>query len=315
MRVYRGYRRLPPAERGAAYALGNFDGVHRGHEAVIAAAAGRARSHDRPLGIVTFEPHPREVVTPDRAPVRLTPLRQKIARLRDLGVDLAVVVPFDRALMAMPAEAFAREVLGEALGAVAVAAGEGFRFGAKRRGDMDLLARLGPDLGFEAVPVPPLLDGGAPVSSSRIRDCLAAGDVREAARLLGRPFTVEGVVVEGDRRGRTIGFPTANVRPLGRRPALPGVGVYAVTAGPRGGSEAWPGVANLGYRPTFQGQDLRLEVHLLDRNPDLYGARLRVAFLERLRGEVHFDGLDALKSQIRADAAAARRLHGLSPSL
>ena len=306
MRVYRGFERLPAAARGAAVAIGNFDGVHRGHGAVIAAAAERARASGAELGVVTFEPHPREVLAPERAPRRLTPLPAKLRSLRDLGVGRAFVIPFDRTLMAMDAGAFARDVLGGALGAVAVAAGTAFRFGHRRSGDMDLLARLGAGLGFEAIPVPPVLDGGEPISSSRVRDALEAGAIEDAARLLGRPFALTGVVVMGDQRGRTIGFPTANVRPRGLRPALPAPGVYAVTAALPGG-EAMPGVANLGYRPTFAGQDLRLEVHLLDRSPDLYGARLQVAFFARLRGETKFDGIEALKRQIGRDVEAARR--------
>lgn len=310
MRVHRGFMALPPEAVGCAVAIGNFDGVHRGHRAVIEAA--RAQTSGREgLGVVTFEPHPREVLCPGAAPLRLAPLRRKIALLRDLGVDHLFVLRFDRALMAMPASAFVERILVGRLGIEGLAAGETFRFGHRRHGDATLLARAAEANGFTFKAVPPVIVDGLPCSSTRIRDALAAGELELANRLLGYPFLLSGIVRRGDQRGRTIGFPTANIAPATDRHALPATGVYAVRAGrctPRG--MVWyPGIANLGRRPTFDGDRLLLEVHLLDAQVDLYGQRLDVAFLERLRGEVKFPGIEALKAQITRDCSAARRIH------
>ncbi len=312
MKVHRAWRSLPPVARGCAVAIGNFDGVHRGHRAVIEAA----RRHGvgaAGLAVLTFEPHPKEVVSPATAPRRLTPLRRKIELLRELGCDHLFLLHFDRALMAMPAAAFVEELLVARLGIAALACGESFRFGHKRQGDTGLLAAAGARHGFAFRAVPPVLDGGLVCSSTRIRAALDAGDLATANRLLGYPFIVSGLVRHGDARGRTIGFPTANIAPDPRRHALPATGVYAVRAGQRtaAGTVWHPGVANLGRRPTFAGDRLLLEVHLFDTQPDLYGQRLDVAFLARLRGEATFAGIDALKAQIARDCAAARRLHGL----
>lgn len=312
MRVFHRAPRLPDAFRGAAVAIGNFDGVHRGHRAVLDAA--RALVPGAAPGVLTFEPHPREVLQPDRAPARLTPLAAKLRLLREAGARFVQVLRFDRALIAMPAEAFVREVLVERLGAAGVAVGQDFRFGHGRGGDPALLTWLGPILGFRASVVTPLAVDGEPCSSTRVRELLGDGHVALAAALLGRPHAVEGRVVRGDGRGRQIGFPTANLALRGRRPMLPAAGVYAVTVRPRpGGAVVWPGVANLGHRPTFEGRELRLEVHLLDRGPDLYGTPLEVGFVERLRGEMRFDGIESLRAQIARDVAQARAVHGLDP--
>lgn len=312
MRVFHRAPRLPDAFRGAAVAIGNFDGVHRGHRAVLEAA--RALLPAAPPGVLTFEPHPREVLQPERAPARLTPLAAKLRLLREAGAGFVQVLRFDRALTAMPAETFVRRVLVEQLGAAGVAVGQDFRFGHGRSGDPELLARLGPVLGFRTSIVAPLSVAGEPCSSTRVRELLGDGRVAEAAQLLGRPHAVAGRVVRGDARGRQIGFPTANLALRGRRPMLPAAGVYAVRVRPcRGHAADWPGVANLGYRPTFEGRELRLEVHLLDMSPDLYGALLEVGFVERLRGEMRFDGIETLREQIARDVAQARAVHGLDP--
>ena len=216
--------------RGAVVAIGNFDGVHAGHRAVVAAAARRAEALGAPLGVVTFEPHPREVMQPDGAPARLTSLARKAEIFRGLGVHLLHVLRFDAALMRRPAEAFVDEILEGDLGVRAVAAGRDFRFGNRRRGDVAMLeaaAHVPVDI------VEPLRLDGTICSSTRIRELLQEGEVEAAAGLLRYPYELEGTVVPGDRRGRTIGFPTANVRPKGRRPQLPGIGVYAVRAGVR----------------------------------------------------------------------------------
>lgn len=314
MRIHRDHAGLPAAARGASVAVGNFDGVHRGHREVIRAAAGHARRLGRPLGVLTFEPHPREVLNPAGAPARLTPLRRKAEILGGLGVDALYVLRFGERLMRTPAPAFVEDVLIGGLGVAAIATGRDFRFGHRRQGDPGLLAALAGARGVPVAAVEPVALAGEVCSSTAIRAALADGRVARAAELLGYPYEIGGVVRPGDRRGRTIGFPTANVHPLGRRPVLPGIGVYAVRAGlRRGGSggTAWlPAVANLGRRPTFDGAGgVLLEVHLLEGGRDLYGQRVRVAFLERLRGEEKFAGLDALKAQIARDCERARAVH------
>ncbi|MEZ5865986.1 MAG: bifunctional riboflavin kinase/FAD synthetase [Geminicoccaceae bacterium] len=310
MRVHRGFAALPPEAVGCAVAIGNFDGVHLGHRAVIEAARGQA-TRAGGLGVVTFEPHPREVLSPATAPLRLAPLRRKIALLRDLGVDHLFLLRFDRALMAMPAPEFVERILVGRLGIRGLAAGEAFRFGHRRQGDAALLQEAAAAHDFAFAAVPPVMADGLPCSSTRIRAALAAGELALANRLLGYPFELTGIVRAGHQRGRTIGFPTANIAPPAERWALPAAGVYAVRAGrcTPAGKVWYPGIANLGRRPTFDGDRLLLEVHLLDVRLDLYGQRLDVAFLERLRGEVKFPGIEALKAQIVEDCSAARRIH------
>lgn len=313
MHVHRRAVAIPADARGASVAIGNFDGVHRGHRAVIRCAAEGAERLRTRLGVVTFEPHPREVVRPGQRVPRLTLFRRKAELLRDLGVEELFVVPFDPALMHVAAEDFVASVLVERFGVRAVAAGTNFRFGHARRGDVATLAAAAARHGFAFVAVPPVQDEG-PISSSRIRALLADGDVLRAAALLGYAYAVDGIVRPGDRRGRTIGFPTANVHPVDARALLPAGGVYAVRVGrDRGPAASWhPGVANLGRRPTFDGRTLLLEVHLLDGTADLYGQRLRVAFVERLRGERRFAGIDELRAQIERDCALARAIHARS---
>ncbi len=313
MRVHRGYRRLPPEARGAAVAIGNFDGVHLGHRAVIEAAAKLARAREAPLGVVTFEPHPREVLQPESAPPRLTSFARKAELLAALGVARLFVLRFEPALMRLSPEAFVREILLDALGVRAIAVGANFRFGYRRAGTPEDLIRLAGACGVRTTVVPQLHLDDRPCSSTRIRAALRIGDVALAARLLGYPYELRGGVVRGDRIGRTLGYPTANLRPAGRRPLLPATGIYVVRAAVRR-PEGWrwhPAVASLGFRPAVGGRDLRLEVHLLDGEHELYGQRLRVSFLERLRGEEAFESLEALRRQIARDCAAARAYHGL----
>lgn len=306
LRLLHGWRGLSDAERGAALALGNFDGVHRGHQRVIAEAARAAARLSAPLGVVTFEPHPRRWFQPDAEPFRLSTLAQQARVLDDLGVDRLHVLPFDAELAAMSDRAFAEEVLGRGLGARAVAAGFDITFGAGRTGSPDSLAAYGEQLGFE-VAIVPRVDAadGVKLSSSAVREVLAAGRPERAAEILGRPFAIEGVVQPGDRRGRTIGFPTANI-PLDDyvRPAF---GVYATRTRLPDGREV-PGVANLGRRPTVDGDEPRLEVWLFDLDEDLYGQTLDTDLVHFIRPERRFDGLEALKAQIAADAEEARRL-------
>ena len=319
MRIHRRFA-APPApdrgrSRGIAYAIGNFDGLHQGHVAVVEQAKRLASEREAGFGVVTFEPHPRELLTPETAPLRLTRFQQKATQLRRLGVETLVVLPFDRALMSVSAEDFVTEILAKKLGAVALATGADFRFGHRRSGNVEILATIAATRGIVTTAVPPVQVGGRPCSSTAVRGFLSEGEIASANRMLGRPYALDGVVVTGDQRGRTIGFPTANLRPLGRRPLLPAHGVYAVRAGVvQQGRVTWhAAVANLGARPTFDGREVRLEAHLLDGAHDLYGQRLQIAFLARLRPEQRFAGIDALKAQIEQDCIAARRVHAANP--
>lgn len=313
MQVHRGPGRLPDGARGAAVAIGNFDGVHLGHRRVIEHARALAHELSAPLGVVTFEPHPRELLDPERAPARLTPFARKAELLRELGVQHLFVLRFGPELMRLSPEAFVEDLLVGRLGVKAVTTGANFRFGHRRAGDATTMAELAERLGFRFEAVPALAVGGAVCSSTRIREALLAGDVATAMRLLGYPYALCGGVVAGDRLGRRLGYPTANLRPAGRRPLLPANGIYAVRAAVRCGREwQWhPGVASLGTRPTFGGVDRRLEVHLLDGRHELYGCRMRVVFLERLREERRFDTVEALIAEMARDCARARDILGL----
>jgi riboflavin kinase/FMN adenylyltransferase len=288
-----------------AVTVGNFDGVHRGHQALVSAAVARARETSGLSVVLTFDPHPARVLGPGRAPAALTTLPQKEELLALLGVDRLAVLPFDAGVARLSPEAFAREVLQGTLGARHVVVGESVRFGHRREGDAVALAALGAELGFSVRAQPPVLDEGSPVSSSRVRDELARGDVRASRSLLGRPYFVDATVVRGDGRGRTIGVPTANLLP--ENEILPAQGVYAARCRVPDGA-FWPAVVNLGHRPTFRGEHLTVEAHLIDFDGDLYGARVRLEFHERLRGEQRFDGKEALVARIRVDVAQARTL-------
>ena len=287
--------------RGATLALGNFDGVHLGHAHLIHAA--HAARPDAPLGVLTFEPHPRELFRPDDPPFRLTLEAERAAALAALGVTQIHAMRFDDDFASLGARAFVDGVIAGRLGAVHLACGPDFAFGHRRGGDVALLETLAGQHGIGLSVVPPLADAAGPYSSTRIRRLLLDGYPERAARELGRHWSVRGVVQSGDRRGRTIGFPTANIA-FGRH-LEPARGVYAVRVRlPDGGSV--DGVANVGRRPTVDGVDSRLEVHLLDWAGDLYGVELAVAFVAFLRAERKFDGLDALQAQIARDAEAAR---------
>jgi riboflavin kinase / FMN adenylyltransferase len=310
MRLFRHFSPFPSDARGAVMALGNFDGVHLGHRAVIDCAGAVARAEARPHGVVTFEPHPRSVFRPQDPPFRLTPLRVKAHLLEALGVDLMVSLHFDAAFAGRSAENFVPEIMHIVLGVGHVVIGYDFVFGQGRAGDAALLERLGQKLGFGVTIVQPVAsESGAVFSATSIREHLVAGRPGAAAELLGRVWEIDGRVEHGDARGRTIGFPTANLN-LGDY-LRPAPGVYAVRAGiERAGTVEWhDAVANLGTRPTVNGTDLRLEVHLLDFTGDLYGQHLRVALIDWIRAERKFAGLDELKGQIAQDAATARAIH------
>jgi riboflavin kinase / FMN adenylyltransferase len=308
MQIFRSLDRIPgPLLEGVA-ALGNFDGVHRGHQAVIAKARALAHAQGRPLWVVTFEPHPRRLFRPDDPPFRLTPLRAKARLMADLGVDAMAALPFNRALASQSAADFVALLLRGGLATRHVVAGHDFAFGRHRGGDIDFLIRIAAESGFVAHRTPPCADpSGAVYSSTVARRLLQEGEPEAAAAILGRPWELEGRVMHGDKRGRTLGFPTANLR-LG--PYLrPRWGVYAVQALLEGDDPRGPwreGAANLGRRPTVAGIQERLEVHLFDAPPDFYGRRLRVRLRAFIRPERSFAGLEALSLQIREDCAAAR---------
>ncbi|HLI12888.1 MAG TPA: bifunctional riboflavin kinase/FAD synthetase [Alphaproteobacteria bacterium] len=307
MRVFRHYTDLPENVRGAVVAIGNFDGIHRGHQAIIAAAAERARAAKAPLAVLTFEPHPRSFFRPDLPPFRLTPFRIKARLVEALGVDLLFVLTFDEALSRLSAERFVAEVLVAGLGIRHAVIGDNFAFGHKRGGTPETLRALGERHGFAVTCLTRVKGPGEEIySSTRIRDYLQAGNPTRAALLLGRYWEIEARVQAGDKRGRKLGFPTANL-PLDGY-LVPARGVYAVRAGiDRGTAIHWHGgVANLGVRPTVDGTTLLFEVNLFDFAGDLYGHHLRVALVDHLRPEMKFDGLDALKRQIAEDSRRAR---------
>jgi riboflavin kinase/FMN adenylyltransferase len=289
-----------------AVTIGVFDGLHQGHRHVISLLRSRAAGlGGMECAVVTFDPHPLTVVAPEHAPRLLTGIDHRLELLSAAGLDLAAVLPFDEEMRHLTSAAFAAAVLRDALQARLVVVGEDFRFGHQRTGNVASLAELGDAHGF-AAEVVPLVGGQAPLSSTRIRAMVAAADLAGAAAALGRPHEVRGTVVRGDGRGRSLGYPTANVAvPAGL--ALPPAGVYAVRAGPRG-IALGPAVANLGTRPTFAGGEEALEVHLLEPPGDLYGTTLRVAFVARLREERRFTGPSELAAQIAADVAAARAI-------
>jgi riboflavin kinase/FMN adenylyltransferase len=306
--IIRHYDDIAPEHRGAVVAIGNFDGVHRGHRAVIEAAKAIARAEAAALGVLTFEPHPRAVLAPPGKPFRLTPFRVKALALKALGVERLHLLRFTPALAAKPPETFIRDVLLAGIGARHLVVGEDFAFGKARAGNAALLRQVAGEAGIGVTLIAPQGEGMTKYSSSNARRLVTAGEVGAAAGILGRWFEIEGRVKTGDRRGRTLGFPTANVGLAGL--LHPVAGVYALFAGATQGTgiEWWPAVGNLGRRPTFGGEEERLEVHLFDFSGDLYGRRVCFRFVARLRAERKFDGLEALKAQIALDCRDARAI-------
>lgn len=299
---------VPGALRGGIVALGNFDGFHAGHQAVVGRAVERARAEGRPAIVATFDPHPRRYFQPGLPPLRLTSLDQRERLFAAAGADAMLVFAFDAALAGLSADAFATERLVGLTGAGGVVTGTDFTFGKGRSGDVATLKALGEQYGFSAETVAPVGDGQAVVSSSRIRDCLREGRPREAAALMTRPFAIEGVVEHGAKLGRQLGYPTANVAMGGYlRPAY---GIYAVT-GRLADGRVLKGAANLGIRPTIEGAPVELlEPYFFDFSDDLYGQTIEVALIEYLRGEEKFESLDALKVQMAADCDRARAILG-----
>lgn len=303
MQLIRGLHNLCPPARGAAVTIGAFDGVHLGHQAVVGQLREAARQRGLASVLITFEPLPAEYFAGSDAPARITRLRDRLPLLANLGLDAVAVLRFDATLAALAPESFVDRVLLRGLGTRAIIVGDDFRFGYKAAGDYALLERLGQDTGFTVTRQATFELDGQRVSSSRVRQALAQGDFALARRLLGRPFTISGTVAHGDRLGRTIGFPTANIR-LGHY-AAPVNGVFAVRVG---GVAEQPvaGMANVGMRPTVAGKERRLEVHLFDFSADIYGRKVTVEFVSALRPEQRFESLDALKAQIARDELDAR---------
>jgi riboflavin kinase/FMN adenylyltransferase len=303
MELIRGLHNLRPRHRGCVATIGNFDGVHLGHQAVLGELAEKGGELSLPSAVITFEPQPQEYFAPQSAPPRLTRFREKMQALRRYAVDRVLCLDFNGALAQMPAEEFMQRVLIDGLGIRHLVVGDDFHFGKGRSGDFAMLRAAGERHGFRVVNMHTFSIGGERVSSTRIREALAQGDLELAEQLLGRIYRMCGRVAHGDKRGRTIGFPTANIH-LHRR-ATPVDGVFAVEMfGIEG--EPVPGVANVGTRPTVDGTRSLLEVHLFDFDRDIYGAHVHVDFLYKLREERRFESFDALQRQILLDAEMAR---------
>lgn len=316
MRYIRGSAALDRPFRRAIVTIGNFDGVHVGHQAILDTVVHRAKDQDGEAVVYTFDPHPRKVLHADRAPGMLTTLEQKLELFEAAGVDAVVVEPFTTEFAKTDAERFVRTCLHERLRPAEVYVGYDFHFGRDREGSMRLLTETGPRLGFGVTIVAEVTMGDGDVNSTRIRQVLADGDAELAFRMLSRPYAVRGRVVRGDARGRTLGFPTANLDPESE--VLPGPGVYAghllpLEAGDPAPGRPLPIVTNVGRRPTFEGSSrIVAEAHVIDWQGDLYGRRVEISFRLRLRGERKFASADALRDQIAADVALGReRLEAL----
>lgn len=306
MRIVRGLDQYPAEAPPSVVAQGTFDGMHLGHQAVIRTAVERARALDAHPVAVTFDPNPLAVLRPAEAPPELLPLDERLERIAELGPETCLVVPFTLRFAEVAADAYVKDVLLGMLKAREIVVGFNHAFGRGARGTPELLARTAGSAGVRVHVVPPLRVDGLAVSSTAIREALRQGDVRQAASLLGRAYALRGIVARGAARGRTLGFPTAN---LAAPPGLPVAnGVYAARAGWDG--ESAPAVVNVGVRPTFDGATRLVEAHLLDASPDLYGRRLTLAFVDRIRGERRFDSLEALRAQIVEDVRTARRMLG-----
>ena len=307
MQVIRGHQHAPAWE-GAAIAIGNFDGVHAGHRALITRTRALADAHAAKSVVLTFEPHPAAVLSPAGAPQRLTSLARRLELLAAAGLDAVVVEPFTRELASLTPNAFIDNVVLRALTARAIVVGYDFNYGQGRAGTTEALRAHAGSAGVEVEILAPVEVGGEVASSTRVRACLRSGDLARATRLLGRPWDVDGVVVHGAKRGRAIGVPTANITP--ESDLVVSSGIYAVTLQVEG-ERPLPAVASLGTNPTFVEQGgLVLEVHVLDWDGDLYDRRVRTAFVAKLRDEEKYDSVDALLAQIRADVAAARAILG-----
>lgn len=308
MRIIRNLSYWPQAAQGSIMALGNFDGVHLGHQAVIGRAREIARNQNRPLAIMTFEPHPRRFFQPELPILRIVPFSEKARLLRDAGVDYLFVARFNAAFSMLSAEEFVQHVLLKGLHVAHVVTGHNFAFGYRRGGNVEYLNACAKEKGFVYTRVDAaVMEGGEVYSSTAIRTALSEGQMEEVATLLGRNYVMRGPVIHGDRRGHSIGFPTANIRPV---PLYsPRLGVYAVRLHVQG--QVYPAVANLGMRPTVDGAQKLLEVHAFDASLECYGVRANVEFLSFIRPERKFSGLDALKAQINDDVRTAKAIHNI----
>jgi riboflavin kinase/FMN adenylyltransferase len=308
MEVFEGSEALRESARGCVLTVGNFDGLHLGHQALIDAVIARGRALGLRTALYTFDPHPRRVLVPDEPQPRLMTREQLVDGLERDGFDVLVREPFTAAFAGLSPEEFLRGVIMTRVGPRELYVGRDFHFGKGRSGSGEMLAVRAPELGIRVEIIPQVRAGGADVSSTRIRNALARGDAGEARLCLGRPYTIWGRVVEGDRRGRTLGFPTANLAP--ENELVPHNGVYATRAWllDSGDATLLPGVTNVGTRPTFEPGRILVETHLFDFSGDLYGKRLALAFHARIRDERRFSGPDELKRQIGADADRAREL-------
>lgn len=301
MNVWNSFDAYPTGREPTFATIGNFDGVHLGHQAILASVIRAARARSAPSLLITFDPHPLAVVAPSRGPKLLQTRRQRLETLEATGLDGTLLLPFDRELAALTGEEFFGAYLAERLRFAAVHVGGNFRFGRARGGDVELLKTIGARLGFSVAVVPPVVVDGEPASSSSIRTAVEQGDVGKARSMLGRPFEVTGEVVRGEGRGRTIGFPTANVAVDNE--SIPARGVYVTET--LAFASRYPSITNIGLRPTFGGTTLSVETHLIDADEDLYGERVDVRFFARLRDEQKFAGPDELADQLARDRAAA----------
>jgi riboflavin kinase/FMN adenylyltransferase len=309
LHLIRGLHNLRAEHRDCVATIGNFDGVHLGHQAVLSALTARAAEQNLPSLVIIFEPQPLEFFRPEQAPARLTRLREKLEAIGECGVDRVLLIRFHADFAAMDADDFVARVLVDKLAIRHLYVGDDFRFGAGRRGDFALLKRMGIEHGFAVESLPTVADAGERISSTRIRDALGDGDLAHAAACLGRRYRIAGRVAHGHKRGRTIGFPTMNIALLRRSTPLRGVfAVQVHCIDP----EPLPGVANIGNRPTLAGDDrFLLEVHLLDQQRELYGRHVEVDFIERIRDEHKFESFEALREQIARDVIRAREIHRL----
>jgi len=305
MQLIRGIHNIRPQHRGCVLTIGNFDGVHLGHQAVLAQVKTQALARGVPATVMTFEPQPQELFQPDKAPARLTNFREKHMALREQGIDRHIVIEFNRKFSNLPAREFIERVLVDMLGVQFLVVGDDFRFGHGREGDFAMLQRAGAELGFEVVDTQSYRQQQQRVSSTAIRQCLSDGDFTQAAAMLGRPYAFEGRVVHGEKKGRTIGFPTANIQL--KRLRSPLQGVFAVQVQTNDG-KMHAGVANIGRRPTLNGERVQLEVHLFDFAGDLYGQQLRVVPTHFIRAEQKFADFAQLQQQIAADAEKAKAI-------
>ena len=308
MRTIRDYRYVDPADRGASVAIGNFDGVHLGHRSVIDLARNKAVDLNCPLGVMTFEPHPRQYFAPDAPPFRLMNAEARAHRLENLGVERLYELNFNAALSSLTAQEFAQQVIVEGFGLKHVVVGADFSFGKGRSGNAQTLIDLGGELGFGVTIAPLIADDRGEFSSTSIRTALSDGKPEDAARMLGHLHRIEGPVISGDQRGRDLGYPTANLAIDGLHP--PKFGVYAVLVdvleGPHKGH--YQGAASIGLRPTFGGEDPNLEVYIFDFSGDIYGIDISVALVGYQRPELKFDTLEALIEQIDADCVESRKI-------